>query len=300
MRRIAASAYVLLALTALFWAGTVIAGRAVADETLPLALNFWRWVVALAVVAPFGWAGLRGRLALVRAHWRLLGVLGLLNMTGFGSLMFVGLQHTQALNASLLLGTMTINVVILSWLVLRVRISAAQTLGVAAGFAGMVVIVARGDPAALVTLSVNIGDPVIWLAILCYGFYSIFLPRVPDELPLASLMTVLCAVGVATCLPLHLWEALARGRSMAPGADALWAIAYLGVFSSLLAQTFWAAGVAKVGANTASYFIYLAPVFGTVMAVGLLGETLAPFHVAGVALIFVGIFLATRRIASGG
>ena len=55
------------------------------------------------------------------------------------------------------------------------------------------------------------------------------------------------------------------------------------------------AGIAKIGANAAGYFIYLAPVFGTLAAIGFLGERLAAFHLAGIALIFAGIWLTTWR-----
>ena len=99
-------AYLLLTLTALFWAGSVITGRAVADEVPPFALNFWRWLIALALTAPFGLRGVWDNRAIVRRHWRLLTMLAMFNMTAFGSLLFLALQRTEAINGSLLIGSM--------------------------------------------------------------------------------------------------------------------------------------------------------------------------------------------------
>ena len=300
MRAENTTAYILLTMTALFWAGTIIVGRVVADTVPPLSLNFWRWVVALVVIAPFGVRGVRRHWPDVTRHWRLLAVLGVLNMTGFGSFLFLGLKHTEAINGSLLLGTMPINIVAVAWLITRERITPVQAIGVAVGFLGLLTIIARADLSVLFGLTFNVGDPVIWLSIVFYAFYSVYLPRAPKDLPLASLMTVLCAVGVVTCLPFYLWETYGEDLATLPSWDALWAVIYLGVFSSLLAQIFWVAGVNRIGPSTAGYFIYLAPVFGTVMAILLLGETFRWFHAVGIALVFAGVYLATRRGATTG
>jgi drug/metabolite transporter (DMT)-like permease len=60
----------------------------------------------------------------------------------------------------------------------------------------------------------------------------------------------------------------------------------------VLAYLFWNRGVAEVGANRAGQFLHLIPLFGTALAVVFLGETLRLYHLAGAALIFVGIYLA--------
>jgi drug/metabolite transporter (DMT)-like permease len=297
MRRSPATAYVLLTLTALFWAGSVITGRAVAEEVPPFALNFWRWLIAFALAAPFGVRGAWDNRAIVARHWRLLTMMAVFNMTAFGSLLFIAMRTTEAINGSLLIGSMPINIVLVSLVVLGIRITRRQVLGVALGFAGIAAIVCRGDPMVLVGLSFGAGDLLLWLGVIFYAMYSIHLPRVPDELELMPMMTVLFAIGCLACLPLYLWESLVQGSGMPASWTAAWSIGFMGIFPSLLAQVFWASAVARVGANTAGYFIYLAPVFGTVAAIVLLGETFAWFHALGIALIFAGIFLATRGAA---
>ena len=79
---------------------------------------------------------------------------------------------------------------------------------------------------------------------------------------------------------------------------ALWGAGYVAIFPSLLAQFFWTSAIARVGAQTAGYFIYLTPAFGAAMAIALLGEAPGWYHLAGIAFIFAGIWLATSRSQS--
>ena len=297
MRRDHALAYLLLTLCAVFWAGTVISGRAVAGEVPPLALNFWRWTLAFVVAAPIGLPAMWRQRDIIFAHWKILTLLALLNMTLFGSLIFVALQYTGAVNGSRLLGAMPINIVLVSWLVMRERITARAALGVILGFVGLVFIVGRGDASVIAGLGFNIGDLLIWLGILFYALYSVWLPRVPKSLDLMALMTTLFLIGAVVGLPLYVWETLAQGRPVPLTIEAAWSIAYLGIFPSLLAQIFWTVAVRRVGANSAGYFIYLSPVFGTLMAMAILGESFAWYHAVGTVLVFTGIFIATQARA---
>jgi drug/metabolite transporter (DMT)-like permease len=69
-------------------------------------------------------------------------------------------------------------------------------------------------------------------------------------------------------------------------------VAYVMVFPSILSQLFYARGLELIGANRASLFINLIPLFGALGSVIVLGETLQPFHLIAGALIIVGIALA--------
>ena len=62
------------------------------------------------------------------------------------------------------------------------------------GFAGITVIICRGDVAALTGLSFGVGDLILWCGVICYAFYSAYLPRVPGALGLLPMMTVMFAM----------------------------------------------------------------------------------------------------------
>ena len=92
----------LLALPPLFWAGNFIAGRAMQGTVPPMALSFWRWVIALIVLLPFGLAAMRRDLAKYWAYrWRIIAI-SITGVFAFNSLVYAGLQTTTASNGLLL------------------------------------------------------------------------------------------------------------------------------------------------------------------------------------------------------
>ena len=88
---------------------------------------------------------------------------------------------------------------------------------------------------------------------------------------------------------------MASGRHIVWTPASITAIMYIGALPGFLGYVFFNAGIAAVGPNRGSLFIHLMPAFGTILAVIFLGERPAWFHFAGIALVFSGIFLTTRK-----
>jgi drug/metabolite transporter (DMT)-like permease len=99
-------------------------------------------------------------------------------------------------------------------------------------------------------------------------------------------------LGLVPLLPLYLWE-LSNGRSLDPSLANIAAIGYVALFPSVIAYVAWNHTVSALGANRTGLFIHLIPVFGTLLAVLLLGERLVGYHATGIVLIVSGIWLAT-------
>src|SRR3546814_14095123 len=94
--------YLLLTATATFWAGNSIVGRAARDLVPPAALSFWRWTLALALLMPLAWPYLKRDWPVLRAHWRIVLLLGALGIGAFNTLLYTGLQTPTALKAMLI------------------------------------------------------------------------------------------------------------------------------------------------------------------------------------------------------
>lgn len=287
------SPYLLLALANLFWAGNWIVGRGMRADVPPIALSFWRWIIALACLLPLAWPYLRRDRALLVAGWRSLAVLGILGTCLYNALTYLGLQQTEAINGLLLNSFIPIVIVALAWIFQGKRLHGGEAVGIAASFAGVLTIVARGDPRNLLLLTLNLGDIWILLSVVAWAVYTLLLPKRPAAHPLAFLFAI-AAIGVVATLPIYLWE-IASGRHINDSVGAWLAIGYAGVFPAFLGFIFWNKGVEQVGASKAGLFIHLLPAFGILLAALFLGERLLSFHFAGIALIFGGIFLTMRR-----
>jgi len=292
------SAFALLALANLMWSGNWILGRALRESFDPIALNFWRWLVALLILAPFAAGAAWQKRAVIRRNAGLLTFLALSGVAAFQSLVYLGLESTTAINAVLINASAPVFIVICSWAVDRERAGWRQIAGMLVSFLGVLVIVCQGEAARLLQLEVHRGDAWILLAMPIWGIYSVLVRRCPPELRGAALTFVLAVIGVAILVPLYFASA-PRGPLLWPSEAEAAAVLYVAIAASVLAFIFWNRGVAVVGANAAGFTLPLLPVFGTVLAILVLGESFRGFHGAGFATILAGVLLATWRPRAG-
>jgi drug/metabolite transporter (DMT)-like permease len=280
-----------LALASLLWSGNFVIGRAVAGRVPPVALAFWRWAVALAVLLPFTWRALRDAAPVLRRSWKILVPLGILGVGNFNLLVYVGLTETSATNALLLNSACPAFILALTFATGLGRASPRQLGGIALSLAGVVAIVTRGAPGAVLSVSFARGDLWVLAAVLSWAAYTILLARRPAGVAPLALLAVLVGVGVAWIAPFYALE-LSRGARLHVDAVSAAAIAYVALFASIAAYGLWNAGVAAIGASRAGVFLHLMPAFGSVLAAALLGEAFRWFHAAGIALILLGVTLA--------
>jgi drug/metabolite transporter (DMT)-like permease len=257
----------------------------------PVALAFWRWTLASLLVLPFVWPVLWRQRDLVRRHLRHLLALALLGVTGFNTLVYVGLQTTTATNAVLIQSTMPLQILLLNRLLFGAAASRRETLSIGLSLFGVLVIITRGDPARLWSGAWVPGDLWILGAALIWATYSVLLRWRPRELDAGAFLGFTLVTGTLALTPFYLLER-AGGAVVNWHMPTLVTVAYVAVFPSALAYLFWNRGIALVGANAAGHFMHLMPVFGSLMAVLFLGERFGSHHALGASLVAAGIGLA--------
>jgi drug/metabolite transporter (DMT)-like permease len=284
-----ALAFVLLALAMLFWAGNWVLGRALRDAIEPFTLNFVRWAIATLMLAPFALPQLRMQLPVIRRHWGILLLLSLTGVSLFHALVYLGLKSTTTVNAILLNSSLPLFIVACSWILERERSTPQQVGGMLVSLTGILVILARGEPASLLGFEVHAGDLWILLAMPVWGVYSVLLKRRPPELGGVSFLFLISALGTLLLVPAAV---LAPPRW--PGTQTALGVLYIAVFASIIAFICWNRGVEIVGANAAGFTLHLLPLFGTVLAILFLDEAFQAFHAVGFATILAGVIVATR------
>lgn len=283
----------LLVLTALFWSGNWVVGRGFRGEVPPVALAFWRWTLAFACTLPFAWPYRAQAWPALRDHWPVLVALGLLGITGYNTLTYIGLQSTTATNGVLLNSFIPIVIILLGWLFLGRSLRRQEALGLAVSLCGVAVIVAHGELARLTALSFNPGDLWIMVSVLVWAAYTLLLGRRPAGLEPMLMLALLTAIGVLGLLPLYLWE-LAQGLRIHASAASLAGIVYTGIFPAFIGYVFWNRAVARVGAARAGLYIHLMPVATPLLSAVFLGEAPQAYHFAGMFLIIGGILVSSR------
>lgn len=287
-----ANAYLLLTLTAVFWAGNAIAGKLAAGVVTPVTLTFMRWLIASVLIVFLARAQLRRDLRTLRRHWLLVFLLGGLGFAAFNLLLYGALNHTSAINVTIEQSAMPVMVMIVNFIVFRLRIRVLQALGVLATILGVIVTATRGSPLALLEVGVNRGDAIMMGAVLLYALYTVAL-RLKPQVHWLSLLAAMAVSALLFVTPFFILEA-ARGGFQAPGLDGWLIIAYTAIFPSVMSQLFFMRGVELIGSNRAALFINLVPIFGSLLAVVLLGEAFRAYHLLSLLLVFSGIWMAER------
>jgi len=286
--------YLLLTLTVLFWSGNMVVGRGIRADVPPLALAFWRWAIAFVLVLPLAWPHFRTQWPLLKQGWKPVLILGVLGVGGYNTFAYLALQYTSATNAVLLNSFIPVATIAISWAFLGKHLRRLEGLGVVISLCGALTIVARGDLAVLAHLNLNAGD--VWMlgAVLVWAIYTVGLAWRPAGVHPMLMLAAMTAVGLAALAPAWLWE-MAQGRHINVSLASLASLAYVGIFPSFLGYIFYNRGVAEIGANKASLFIHLMPVFGTVLSAIFLAEIPHGYHYLGIALIFTGIWLTMKK-----
>jgi drug/metabolite transporter (DMT)-like permease len=291
--RLRASPYLLLTLTPFFWSCNWIVGRGLHADVPPMAMTFFRWFFALVILAPFALPHVRRDWPVVRRHWKIMLLLGAVGIGTHNALAYLGLHYTTATNGVILNSFIPVMIVAISWVFLGERLSPPQLAGVAISLAGVLAILSGGSLATLAAFRLNAGDLLVILSMAMWSIYTIGLRWRPAGLSMLSFLFVLAVVGDAFMLPLWLVER-AMGYRVDWTPTVVAALASVALFSSVLAYIFWNRGVEQVGANVAGLFVHLMPVYGVLLAWMLLGERLAAYHLAGIALILAGIWVTSH------
>lgn len=287
------NAYLLLSLTALFWAGNFVLGRGVHEHVPPVALAWTRWMIATLIILPFAVPHIRREWPVIRRNLPILIFFGTVGVGAFNTLSYTGLNYTTALNALVLQSSGPILIVLASFLIFGDRLSARQGLGISLSLSGVLLMIARGNFEVLLHLKLNRGDLFLLAALLLWGLYTAFLRRRPPVHWL-SFIGVTFAIGALVNTPFFIWEHLSV-RQMTLDTQTVAAIAYVSIFPSVLAYICFNRGVELIGANRAGVCLHLVPLFGAVLAVVLLGEEPKVYHFIGIALILAGVSLAASK-----
>ena len=269
----------MLILPPLFWAANIVVGRGINALIPPVALAFWRWVLAFALITPFTWPRARRDWPLVRANLPLMFLLSSLGVSAFGALLYTAVRTTTAINGSLVQTTLPAFVILFSLLLYRESVSGRQILGVALAVAGAGWVVVQGELGTLAALSFVPGDLIILLAVILYALYSVLLRRRPPVHALSFLFYTF-SFGALILVPFYLWE-LAGGATFALTRGVLLSIGFVALFPSIFAYLTWNRGVILVGANRAGLYITLLPLFTALLSVAFLDEGAAPLPRCG-------------------
>nr|WP_321500647.1 DMT family transporter [uncultured Dethiosulfovibrio sp.] len=277
----------------LLWAGAFVAGKMSVGEFPPVTLTFLRFLAAGAIMVPVA--------VLSRAEWRFpkkdwpaVVFLGLTGMVGYHLFFFEALRHTTAVNSSMIAATSPLVTAFLAAVIGSERLGAKQIGAVVLAVIGVVVIVTDGQVHHLGSVSFNRGDVTMFGAVVSMAVYSVVSRRSGLSRSPVGLVTwtfLVCAVVTGFLSPLE-GSVFEIGRAASAGA--WWSVAYMAVFASCFGYFLQMFSIRRIGAARTMVFINLIPVFSTILAVMILGESVSAPKVAGLVVVISAVWLNSK------
>lgn len=285
---------VLLWVVPLLWSSNYVIARLAADVIAPHALAFGRWLLAALILLPWMGRGLWRQRAVLRAEWPHLLVLGVLGMYVCGAWVYQAGRSTSSTNIALIYAATPMAIAAASAWALGERLSRAQWAGVVLALAGLLFVIAKGEPARLLQVQFVPGDAWITACAVSWTAYSVLLKRWPSRLSAGERLVAIIGGGLLVLAPATLAEAL-----LAPtppfGAGALGLVVLAAVLPGVLSYGAYSLLQRELGASRTAMMLYLAPMYGALLAWLVLDELPGWYHAVGAALILPSIWLATRR-----
>jgi len=264
------------------WGGSFFFAKIAVGELPPLTLALGR--VAIAAALLIGLARATG--VALPDRWRPFLVMGLLNNALPFSLIFWGQTHIPSGLAAILNATTPLfTVLVAHFATADEKLTAARLAGVAAGFAGVVIML---GPDLLRELGADVAAQLACLAAaLSYAFAGVYGRRFRGEPALRVAAGQLVA---STALLAPVVVVLDRPWTLAPPSATAWAaLVALAAFSTALGYLLYFRILARVGATNLLLVTFLIPVSAILLGSMVLGEALAARHLAGMAAIALGL-----------
>ncbi len=283
--------YIFLVLAVLFWSGNFITGRYISTSIEPMQLSFYRWFFVLVLLLPYIFINYKDLILGFKKDSLLLVVFGAFGIAGFNTFLYYGLQTTSATNALLINSSTPIFIILISSIIFRIAITKIQILGVLLSTLGVLYLILKGNINHILELNFTPGDLWILLAAFDWAIYSVLLKFKPKELSSFSFLTITSFIGVIILYIAFILQGYSLEFSFLSNKEVLYSLIYIVIFPSILSFYFWNMATIEIGANKAGQSAHLMPIFGAILAYIFLDEVLEFYHMVGIILIAIGIYL---------
>jgi drug/metabolite transporter (DMT)-like permease len=288
-------AYLLLTLSVLFWAGNFIVGKfATLFEIPPLTLNVLRWLSVWLILMPFTYKEIYKNLTYVKKNWLVISFMGLITISTFNSVVYYALNHTQVINAVLVLAAIPAATIIFSSFMNIEKTNFFQLIGLLLSIVGIGSIISNGDIQKIISLNFNKGDVWMLVCVITWSLYSTLLKKNKFKFSQFTLIQLMVSAGLLFLIPQLFYEK-SIGLEVNFNKAFFIILFYVVVFPAIAAYYCWQKGVEIIGPNRASMFIQLMPLFSAVMAIIIFKEKFELYHFVGATFIVSGIYLSNKK-----
>ncbi len=286
--------YVKLMLTALFWGGTFIAGKAIAESVDPFSAAFLRFAVASVLLFPLAWRE-EGRLPLIkRAQLIPLVFAGMTGVFAYNIFFLNGLKFITAGRASLIIAMNPVFISLSSVLFFKDRLTFVRGTGIVLSVFGAVIVISKGHPGSLFAAGLGLGELLILGGVASWAAFSLIGKILVKGLsPLIS-VSYSSLIGAAALFLPACFEGMLEEMFSYSLVD--WtSILFLGIFGTVLGFVWYYEGIRKIGPTNAGQFINFVPISAVLLAFLILKEPITGSLLVGGLFVISGVYLTNMK-----
>ena len=278
----------ILVLVMLLWTSGLVVSKAAANLMTPLELSFSRWLFCSFILIAIFFRQFLHYWQFICENLYALFVLGLLLALGSTFLVW-SVDSTTVFNASLLGASQPLVTLVIALIMGLEHISKLQYLGIALGLVGVFILITEASSELIFNFKFNVGDLLVLAAVLFYSLYTIYLAKWKLELPSHMIMLTSSIFAALSLFPLTVAQNGTGIIELWFKPSTFFIILFMACLPTALATTLWNKSVMKIGANKASVFINLMPVFGAIASILIFDDQFQSFHFYGTLLVIIGV-----------
>lgn len=279
-----------LVVAAVIWGATVPIMKLTLEEIPIFSLIVIRMIVASLMLLPF----VISKLKIEKADFRTVFLAAIFGTNLNLAFFFFGLEHSQAINGSVILATTPIFTLFFAHIYLKEKLKRNLILGAFLALFGIIVII--GIPVFSLDVKSTIGDISLMLSALAWVGHEIFAKKMLKKYHFLTMSFYTMVIGATIFAPIALLE-LVNNPSWytTVTTGGFLGLLYGAVFASFIAYSAWQKGLAGSTASQASFVFYLLPICGIIFSIILLKESFTPMLIAGSLLVALGVLLAEHH-----
>lgn len=228
-----------------------------------------------------------------RKDWLRFALAGFFGVAANQLLFFEGLNLTTPINASVIMTTNPIIVLLLSALILKVPIKPVRIVGIILGLAGAVFLISRGkDLTGIFDRGKSLGNLLVFLNAASYGAYLIVVKPLMGKYKALTVIRWVFTVGLLYVIPFGFGQLKEVQWTELPVIISF-EIAYVVIFTTFFAYLLNVYALKLVSSTTVSFYIYLQPLVATLAAIAMGKDQLTLVAVISAAMIFAGVYLVS-------
>ena len=264
-------------------------------EVPPFSLNFYRWLFAWIILAPFTITEILEKRSYIIKNYKLFIILGVTSITVFNSIVYYSLNFTQVISGVLMISTIPVMIMLFSSILKIEKTNIFQIIGVIFSFAGVIMIITKANLEILKNLDFNKGDITMVIAMFSWALYSTLLKGKKYELSQISLLQVVITFGLIFLIPIYFIE-FQIGFRIDLELPFILILSYVVLFPGLASFLLWIKGISMIGANRSGVFLHLMPILSAIMAMIFFSEKFMFYHILGACFIITGILLSNKKV----